>query len=69
MFMDAVLQNVYLNVPKTDVRLIKELAEKMGWGMETKENFIKRFIATRPKHIALTDEDILEEVYAVRHGK
>jgi len=41
----------------------------MGWAVETKESALQKFIATRPKNVKITDEEILSEVYAVRYGK
>ena len=66
--MESVL-NVRLNIPKSDVRFFRELADKMGWAVETKESALQKFIATRPKNVKITDEEILSEVYAVRYGK
>jgi len=66
--MESVL-NMRLNIPKSDVRFFRELVTKMGWVVETKENFLQKYISTRPKNVELSDEDILAEVYAVRYGK
>jgi len=63
------LQTIYLNVPQEEVRFITSLAEKMGWKIETKEDVLRKFIATRPKNVDLTDEEINEEVKAVRYIK
>jgi len=51
------------------MRFFRELVTKMGWVAETKESALQKFIASRPKNVKLTDEDILSEVYAVRYGK
>lgn len=69
MFMDSRLENVYLNIPKADMRFFKELANKMGWKVETKETILKKYIASRPKRVDLTDEDILAELSEVRYKK
>lgn len=34
--MAITMQNIYLNVPQTEVGFIMTLAEKMGWEVETK---------------------------------
>jgi len=67
--MEATLQNIYLNVPKSEVRFIMTLAQKMGWKAETKASLLDKFIASRPKNVDLTDEDIMEAVREVRYGK
>jgi len=61
--------DVRLNIPKSDVRFFRELAEKMGWAVETKESALQHYIASRPKNVKISDEEILSEVYAVRYGK
>ena len=65
--METVL-DVRLNIPKSDMRFFKELVTKMGWVVETKESALHKYIASRPKNIKLSDEEILSEVYAVRYG-
>ena len=66
--MEAVL-DVRLNIPKSDMRFLVELVSKMGWKAETKESALQKYIASRPKNVKLSDEEILSEVYAVRYGK
>jgi hypothetical protein len=65
--MNSALQDVYLNIPKSDVRLVKELAKKMGWIIEYKESILKKYLHSRPKQVDLSDEDIMSEIYAVRY--
>ena len=60
-------QEVYLSIPMTDWMLLKELIRKFGWQAETREQLLDRFVKSRPKSPALTEEEIMEEVYAVRH--
>ena len=67
--MEAVIENVRLNVPKSDMAFFRKLVSKMGWELETKEIFLSRYIASRPKNVALSDDEILSEVYAVRYGQ
>jgi len=66
--MATALQNIYLNVPQSEVGFIMTLAKKMGWKIETKADLLDRFIASRPKNVDLTDEDIMEAVREVRYG-
>ncbi|MDR0798308.1 MAG: hypothetical protein LBN18_00900 [Dysgonamonadaceae bacterium] len=67
--MEAVLEGIYLNIPRTDLKFFKELAGKMGWITETKDGYLKKYIASRPKHVPLSDEEIMSEVAAVRYRK
>jgi hypothetical protein len=64
--METVL-DVRLNIPKSEIRFFRELANKMGWEVETKESALQKYIASRPKNVILSDEEILSEVYAVRY--
>jgi hypothetical protein len=67
--MEAIVEKVYVDVPKSDLRFFKELARKKGWVVDTRQSFLDKYINSRPKNIDLTDEEIMEEVRAVRYGK
>ena len=62
-------QGIYLNVPMADWMLLKELIRKFGWQAETREQLLDRFVKSRPKSPTLTEEEIMEEVKAVRYKK
>lgn len=62
-------QDVFLSIPKSEMKFFKELAKKMGWNINVREDFLKDYIASRPKNVPLSDEDIMAEVNAVRYGK
>lgn len=62
-------QGIYINVPMTDWVLLKELIRKFGWQAETREQLLERFVKSRSDKKLLTDEEIMEEVNAVRYGK
>ena len=62
-------QGIYLNVPSTDWELLKELIRKFGWQAETREHLLERFVKSRSQKDLLSDEEIMEEVNAVRYGK
>lgn len=49
--------------------LLKELVRKFGWQVETREQILDRFVRSRAKSPALSEEDIMKEVSAVRYGK
>ena len=61
-------QGLYLNVPMTDWVLLKELIRKFGWQAETREQLLERFVKSRSNKDLLSDEEIMEEVNAVRYG-
>ncbi len=67
--MGKVVEDVRLIIPKTDMRFFRKLADKMGWSFEVKEDYLKGYIASRPKNVELSDAEILSEVETVRYGK
>ena len=62
-------QGVFLSIPKSDIKFFKELAKKMGWDIDIREDFLKDYIASRPKRVNLSEEDILAELNAIRYEK
>lgn len=62
------MQGVFLNVPVSDWTLLEELIRRFGWQSETREQLLERFCSNRPQQ-PLTEEEIMEEVNAVRYGK
>lgn len=65
--MEAVMQDIFLTIPKSDLSFFRQLAMRMGWKMQTKEERLDGFIASRPDDVPLTDEDILNELKEVRY--
>ena len=62
-------QGIFLSIPKSDIKLFKELANKMGWDIDIREDFLKDYIASRPKRVNLSEEEILAELNAIRYEK
>ena len=62
-------QVVFLSIPKSDIKFFKELAKKMGWDIDIREDFLKDYIASRPKRVNLSEEEILAELNAIRYEK
>ena len=62
-------QGVFLSIPKSDIKFFKELAKKMGWDIDIREDFLKDYIASRPKRVNLAKEEILAELNAIRYEK
>ena len=66
---NATLQGVYVNVQVADWSLFKELVRKFGWKAETREQLLERFVNSRPVAPEITEEEIMNEVRAVRYAK
>lgn len=64
---ERVSERISLNVPTADMALFKSLMGKLGWEYETRKDTLTRFVMSRPKDVDLTDEEIMEEVRAVRY--
>ena len=62
-------QGVFLSIPKSDIKFFKELAKKMGWDIDIREDFLKDYIASRPKRVNHSEEEILAELNAIRYEK
>ena len=63
------MQGAYINVPTSDWKLFKELVRKMGWEVQTRESLLDSFIKSRPMKQVLSDEEIMDEVRAVRYSR
>ena len=63
------MQGVYVNVPVVDWSLFRELVRKFGWQAETREQLLDRFVSSRPANPGITEEEIMDEVRAVRYSK
>ena len=65
----AQTQGVYVNVPMVDWSLFRELIKKFGWKAETREQLLDRFVGSRPTTPEISEEEIMDEVRAVRYAK
>ena len=61
-------QGVYLNIPRADWKLLQELVIRFGWKFETREQMLDEFMQTRPTNVDISEEDIMNEVRAVRYA-
>ena len=62
-------EDIYIRMPQADIRFFQHFAKKMGWEIEDKYDLLHQYIASRPQNVDITDEEIMEEVKAVRYGK
>ena len=53
-------QGVFLSIPKSDIKFFKELAKKMGWDIDIREDFLKDYIASRPKRVIFLKKKFLQ---------
>ena len=63
------MEDLVLSVPVSDYGIIEALAARMGGGVRARRTSIDRFIASCPASPQMTDEEIANEVKAVRFGK
>ena len=58
-----------VKIPLSDTDFFQVFVQKMGWIIENKKDLLDKYITSRPKNVDITDEDILEEIRAVRYAK
>ncbi|MBO4504598.1 MAG: hypothetical protein J6X98_04815 [Bacteroidales bacterium] len=63
------MEDIVLSIPSTDYSFFEALAARMGWLVRTRRSSVERFIESCPKNPEMTDEEIADEVNAVRYGK
>ena len=68
MISNPTIQGAYINVALSDWKFFKELVQKMGWEVQTREELLDSFIESRPEKSSLSDEEIMNEVRAVRYS-
>jgi len=61
-------ENIYVSMPKSDMDFFQLFAKKMGWRVDNKQNLWEKYIQNSPQNVDLTDEEIMDEVRAVRYG-
>ena len=64
-----IMEDLVLSIPLQDAGFIETLAKRMGWTMRRRRTSIERFINSCPKDVQLSDEEIQEEINAVRNEK
>jgi len=66
---NATRGEVYVKMPQSDMVFFQIFADKMGWLVENKTDLLNKFITSRPKNVDITDEEIMEEVRAIRYAQ
>jgi hypothetical protein len=62
-------EKIFVDIPQSDIRFFKLFADKMGWHINNRQNLWDEYMENSPKDIELSDEDIMNEVRAVRYGE
>ena len=62
-------ERVFIDLPQADMKFLQLFASKMGWSVDKKQNLWDKYILNSPQNADLSDEEIMEEVRAVRYGK
>ena len=62
-------EDIYVRMPQSDIRFFQQFAKKMGWLIENKQTLWDNYIKNSPTNVELTEEEIMEEVRAVRYAK
>ena len=65
----SLCKEFYVKIPQSDTVFFQLFVKKMGWTIENKKDLLDKYIASRPQNVALTDDDILGEIRAVRYAK
>ena len=75
--MNTAVKRIYVEVPEEDMPIFQRFAKGMGWTIPENEQIIDPdrdqviddFFDNVPKTPDITEEEIMEEVRAVRYGK
>ena len=62
-------EKILVNIPQSDLLFFEIFANKLGWQFNTKQMLWDEFVKSSPENIDLSDEEIMEEIRAVRYGK
>jgi len=62
-------ENISVKIPQTDMMFFQLFADKMGWLVNRKQDLWEKYAVNSPQNVPLTDEEIMEEVRAVRYAK
>ena len=62
-------EKILVDIPQSDLVFFKIFAQKLGWQINNKQTLWDEFINSSPKNVDLSEEEIMEEVRAVRYGK
>jgi len=64
-----VREKIFVDIPQSDLMFFKIFADKLGWQFKSKQSLWEEYIKNSPVNIDLSEEEIMDEVRAVRYGK
>ena len=64
----VVRETVFVDIPQSDMFFLQLFAEKMGWSVNNKARLWDEYLANSPQSVALSEEEVMNEVRAVRYG-
>ena len=62
-------EKILVDIPQSDMMFFRLFADKFGWQFISKQILWQKYMQTSPKNVDLSEEEIMEEVRAVRYGK
>ena len=62
-------EKILVDIPQSDLMFFKLFADKLGWRFKSKQSLWEEYIKSGPGNVDLSEEEIMEEVRAVRYGK
>ena len=62
-------EKILLDIPQSDMAFFRLFVDKFGWRFTNKQMLWKEYMNSSPKNVDLSEEEIMEEVRAVRYGK
>ena len=66
---DMMRERFFVDIPPTDMLFFQLFADKMGWTVNRKQALWDKYIESSPQNVSLSEEEIMEEVRAVRYAK
>ena len=66
---ETIQERITIDIPQSDMMFFQFFADKMGWRFKNKQTLWKEYLKNSPQNIALSDDEIMEEVRTVRYGK
>ena len=62
-------EKILIDIPRSDMMFFKLFADKLGCQFNSKQSLWEAYIKNSPDNVDLSEEEIMEEVRAVRYGK
>ena len=62
-------EKILVDIPQSDMIFFKLFADKFGWQFNSRQNLWDEYIKDSPVDVNLSEEEIMEEVRAVRYEK